>query len=54
MLDKGKQGWRNADPGTSLVGPVVKNLPSNTEDMDSVPGQGTKTAHAVGQLSPRA
>ena len=29
-------------------GPVVKNPPSNA---DSIPGQGTKTPHATGQLS---
>ena len=28
-------------------GPVVKNLPHNTMDMDSIPGQGTKILHAV-------
>ena len=32
--------------------PVVKNLPSNAGDTDSIPGQGTKIPHAVGQLSP--
>ena len=32
-------------------GPVVKNLPANTEDKSSIPGQGTKTPHAAGQLS---
>ena len=51
-------------PSTSLLhrtlggmfpgGPVVKNLPSNTGDMGSIPGQGTKIPHAVGQGSPRA
>ena len=35
-------------------GPVVKNPPYNAEDTDSIPGQGTKIPHAVGQLSPRA
>ena len=34
-------------------GPVVKNLPSNAGDAGSIPGQGTKIPHAVGQLSPR-
>ena len=32
-------------------GPVVKNLPSNAEDMGSIPGWGTKISHAAGQLS---
>ena len=35
-------------------GPVVKNLPSNTEDASSVPGQGIKIPHTVGQLCPHA
>ena len=36
-------------------GPVVKNLPSNAEDVGSILGQGTKIPHAAGQLeSPRA
>ena len=34
--------------GTSLV---VKNLPYNAKDTGSIPGQGTKIPHAVGQLS---
>ena len=33
---------------------MVKNLPSNTGDAGSIPGQGTKIPHAVGQGSPRA
>ena len=32
-------------------GPMVKNLPSNTEDTGSIPGQGIKIPHAKGQLS---
>ena len=32
-------------------GPLVKNLPSNTRDVGSIPGVGTKLPHAVGQLS---
>ena len=32
---------------------MVKNLPSNTGDMGSIPGQGTTIPHAVGQLSLR-
>ena len=30
---------------------MVKNLPSNAADVGSIPGQGTKTPHATGQLS---
>ena len=37
-----------------LGGPGVKNLPSNTGDASFVPGQGTKTPHASGQVSPYA
>ena len=36
----------------SAGGPVVKNLPSNAGVMVSVPGQGTKIPHAMGQGSP--
>ena len=32
-------------------GLVVKNLPSNSRDTGSIPGQGTKIPHAAGQLS---
>ena len=32
-------------------GSMVKNLPSNSEDVCSVPGQGIKIPHAQGQLS---
>ena len=32
-------------------GPMVKNPPSNTGDMDSIPGQRAKIPHAAGQLS---
>ena len=35
-------------------GPVVKNPPCNAGDVGSIPGQGTKILHAVGQLSPHA
>ena len=35
-------------------GPVVKNLPCNTGDPGSIPGQGTKVPQATGQLSPEA
>ena len=33
-------------------GPVVKNLPFNAGDTDSIPGQETKIPHALEQLSP--
>ena len=32
-------------------GPVVKNPSCNTGDAGSIPGQGTKIPHAMGQLS---
>ena len=32
-------------------GQVVKNAPSNAGDLGSIPDQGTKIPHAVGQLS---
>ena len=35
-------------------GPVVKNPSCNAGDSGSIPGQGTKNPHAMGQLSPRA
>ena len=35
-------------------GPVVKNPPWNVGDMGSIPGQGTKILHAMGQQSPWA
>ena len=31
---------------------MVKNPPSNAEDMGSIPGQGTKSRRAAEQLSP--
>ena len=34
-----------------LSGPVVKNLPSNTEDSGLISGWGTKIPHATGQPS---
>ena len=40
---------------SSLMGlpwrPVVKNPPSNAEDVGLIPGWGTKIPHAAGQLS---
>ena len=35
-------------------GPVVKNPLSDAADTGSVPGQGTKIPHAMGQLSPQS
>ena len=32
-------------------GPVVKNLPSSAGDVGSILGRGTKTPHAMGQVS---
>ena len=37
-----------------LGGPVVKNLSSNTGDVDSIPDWGMKIPHATGQLNPYA
>ena len=33
---------------------MVKNLPSNAGDVDSIPSRGAKILRAVGQLSPSA
>ena len=30
---------------------MVRNLPSNSGDAGSIPGQGTKVPHATGQIS---
>ena len=45
------KGTRSRD---FLDGPVVKNLPFNTGDGDSIPGQGIQIPHALGHLSLRA
>ena len=37
-----------------LGGPVVKNPPSNAEDVNSIPGGGAKIPHTMRQLSPHA
>ena len=42
--------WVRNFPGA----PVVKNPPYNARDPGSIPVQGTKFPHAVGQLSPHA
>ena len=44
-----KEGYWNL-PGS----PGVKNPPSNTGDVGSIPGRRTKIQHAAEQLSPRA
>ena len=31
--------------------PVIKNNPSNSEDVSSIPSQETKIPHAIGQLN---
>ena len=36
--------------GDFLVGPVVRNLTSNTGDMSLIPGGKTNIPHAIGQL----
>ena len=33
-------------------GPIVKNLPSNSKDMGSIPGQGTKIPHTADLMWP--
>ena len=43
-----KKMWCGDFPG----GPVDNQPPSSAGDVDSSPGQGTKTSHAAGQLSP--
>ena len=35
-------------------GPVVKNMPENAADTDSIPGPRAKIPYAVGQLNPHA
>ena len=40
-----------SDIGTSLVGSVVKNPPSNAGDTGSIPGWWSKIPYALGQLS---
>ena len=48
---KGWAGKASVKIGDFPGGPVVKNLPSNAKDVGSIPGQGTKILHALGQLS---
>ena len=43
-----KKMWCWDFPG----GPVVENMPSDSGDPGSIPGQVTKIPHAAGQLSP--
>ena len=44
--------FKNASSGDFLGGPVVKNLPCNSGDLNLIPGQGTKIPRAEEQLSP--
>ena len=44
------KNYRRDFPG----GPVVKNPPYKAGDTGSIPGQGNKIPHAMGQLSPHA
>ena len=44
----GSEGPLGDFPG----GPVVKNLPCNARNTNSIPGQGTKISHPGEQLSP--
>ena len=46
--------FKNEGEGDFPGGPVVENPPSNAGDAGSIPGQGTKIPHALGQLSPCA
>ena len=48
ILQQGKQH------GIFHGSPLIRNLPSNTVDVGSIPGPGTKIPHVMGQLSPRA
>ena len=44
---RSKHHWRDFPSG-----PVVKNLPCDAGDASSIPGQGTKSPHAMEQRSP--
>ena len=43
-------GWILFTYKSGTGGPVVKNLLTNVWDMGSIPGLGTETPHATGQL----
>ena len=45
---------RDRDKHRSTAGPVVKNLPSYSGDVGSIPGLVTKIPHSMGQLSSQA
>ena len=49
-----EESQRNKDKngGDFPGGPVVKSLPSSAGSVGSIPGQGTKIPHAMGQISP--
>ena len=49
-MGRGQILWVRDFPG----GPVVKNPPFNARDTSLIPSHGTKTLHAVGQLTPHA
>ena len=49
---KKKNHWPSIISQDIPGGPVVENLTSNAEEAGSIPDQGTKIPHAVGQLSP--
>ena len=49
-----KMGGKNDNTGTSLVVQLVKSPPSNTGNVGSIPGPGTKISHAAGHLSPQS
>ena len=39
---------KNQSMGDFPGGPVIKNLPSNSGNVGSIPGQGSKIPHATG------
>ena len=48
-----RRGHAEVSRGTDLPGgPVVKNLPCEAGDVDSISGQETEIPHAAEQLSP--
>ena len=46
------QGWPKQPERDVPDGPVIKNLPYNAGDKDSIPGQGINIPHATKKLSP--
>ena len=45
-----QQFGKESNVGTSLGGPVIKNLPCNAGDVGSIPGRRTKIPHATKKL----